>query len=74
MGIDIRQSPFQIECVHCGECIDACDEILARLGKPGLIHYAWGEKGPLASPSARQPLGRQARRRPAGAARSTLAA
>ncbi len=47
MGIDIRQSPFQIECVHCGECIDACQEILARLGKPGLIHYAWGEKGEL---------------------------
>ena len=45
MGIDIRKSPFQIECVHCGECIDACDEIMARLKKPGLIHYAWGEKG-----------------------------
>ena len=47
MGIDIRKSPFQIECVHCAECIDACDEILARLNKPGLIHYAWGEKGEL---------------------------
>ncbi|SPE30004.1 Type cbb3 cytochrome oxidase biogenesis protein CcoG, involved in Cu oxidation [Candidatus Sulfopaludibacter sp. SbA3] len=45
MGIDIRESPFQIECIHCGECIDACDEILARLHKPGLIHYTWGEKG-----------------------------
>ncbi len=54
MGIDIRQSPFQIECIHCAECIDACDEILARLNKPGLIHYAWGEKGPLAS-QQRQP-------------------
>lgn len=52
MGIDIRESPFQIECVHCGECIDACDEILARLKKPGLIHYTWGEKGELASRSA----------------------
>ena len=49
MGIDIRQSPFQIECVHCAECIDACDEILGKLGKPGLIHYVWGEKGPLTS-------------------------
>jgi len=47
MGIDIRSSPFQIECIHCGECIDACDEILARLKKPGLIHYAWGDKGEL---------------------------
>ncbi len=54
MGIDIRQSPFQIECIHCAECIDACDEILGRLGKSGLIHYAWGEQGPLSS-QARQP-------------------
>jgi cytochrome c oxidase accessory protein FixG len=54
MGIDIRQSPFQIECIHCAECIDACDEILGRLGKPGLIHYVWGEQGPLAA-RARQP-------------------
>lgn len=54
MGIDIRQSPFQIECIHCAECIDACDEILGRLGKPGLIHYAWGEQGPVAT-GARQP-------------------
>ena len=54
MGIDIRKSPFQIECIHCAECIDACDEILARLHKPGLIHYTWGEKGPLAS-QQRQP-------------------
>ena len=54
MGIDIRKSPFQIECVHCADCIDACDDILGRLGKPGLIHYVWGEKGPLAA-SRRQP-------------------
>jgi len=40
MGIDIRESPFQIECIHCGDCIDACDEILARV--PGLIHYRVG--------------------------------
>ena len=42
MEIDIRQSPFQIECVHCGECIDSCNTILARLKRPGLIHYSWG--------------------------------
>jgi cytochrome c oxidase accessory protein FixG len=45
MGIDIRKSPFQIECIHCGECIDACDQVMARLGKPGFIQMAWGEKG-----------------------------
>jgi cytochrome c oxidase accessory protein FixG len=54
MGIDIRKSPFQIECIHCAECIDACGEIMARLKKPNLIHYAWGEHGPVAS-AARQP-------------------
>lgn len=54
MGIDIRKSPFQIECVHCAECIDECDDVLARLKKPGLIHYVWGEKGPL-SAGRRQP-------------------
>ncbi len=45
MGIDIRDGPFQIQCVHCGECIDACDQIMGRLKQPGLIHYAWGEAG-----------------------------
>ena len=45
MGIDIRTSPFQIECVHCGECIDACEDVLRRIGTPGLIHYTWGEHG-----------------------------
>lgn len=49
MEIDIRKSPFQIECIHCAECIDACDEILAKVGKPGLIHYTWGEHGPVAT-------------------------
>lgn len=45
MQIDIRDSPKQMECVHCGECIDACGEVLGRLGRPTLIHYAWGETG-----------------------------
>jgi len=54
MGIDIRESPYQIECIHCAECIDACGEIMARLKKPNLIHYAWGEKGPVAA-GHRQP-------------------
>ena len=54
MDIDIRKSPFQIECIHCAECVDACGEIMARLKKPNLIHYAWGEKGELlADPTPR---------------------
>lgn len=45
MGIDIRKSPFQIECIHCGDCIDACGDVLSRLGKETLINYTWGETG-----------------------------
>ena len=39
-GIDIRDG-LQLECVHCAQCIDACDGIMDRLGKPrGLIRYS----------------------------------
>ena len=39
-GIDIRNG-LQMECVHCTQCIDACDEIMTKLNKPkGLIRYA----------------------------------
>ena len=38
-GIDIRDG-LQIECINCGLCIDACDGIMDRVGRPrGLI--AW---------------------------------
>lgn len=39
-GIDIRDG-LQMECVHCTQCIDACDEIMRRIDKPtGLIRYS----------------------------------
>ncbi|MBL0937570.1 MAG: cytochrome c oxidase accessory protein CcoG [Gemmatimonadaceae bacterium] len=39
-GIDIRNG-LQMECVHCTQCIDACDDIMTRIGKPkGLIRYS----------------------------------
>jgi cytochrome c oxidase accessory protein FixG len=39
MGIDIRDG-CQIECINCGLCVDACDEIMDRVGRPrGLIGY-----------------------------------
>ncbi len=38
-GIDIRQG-VQIECLHCANCIDACDQVMTRLDRPkGLIRY-----------------------------------
>jgi len=42
-GIDIRTSPYQTECIYCGDCIDACSAVLARRGKTGLLAFSWGE-------------------------------
>src|SRR5690606_186325 len=39
-GIDIRNGQ-QLECVNCTACIDACDEVMVKVGLPkGLIRYA----------------------------------
>lgn len=39
-GIDIRNG-VQMECVGCTACIDACDQVMDKIGKPkGLIRYA----------------------------------
>jgi cytochrome c oxidase accessory protein FixG len=38
-GIDIRNGN-QLECIHCSGCIDACDAVMTKLGKPtGLVRY-----------------------------------
>lgn len=38
-GIDIRNGT-QLECVNCTACMDACDDIMDKTGKPrGLIRY-----------------------------------
>ena len=39
MGIDIRDGA-QFECINCGLCVDACDEVMVKIGRPtGLIGY-----------------------------------
>ena len=38
-GIDIRNG-LQMECIGCANCIDACDAVMDRIGKPrGLVRY-----------------------------------
>jgi cytochrome c oxidase accessory protein FixG len=38
-GIDIRNGT-QLECINCTACMDACDEVMEKVGKPkGLIRY-----------------------------------
>ncbi|MBL8630856.1 MAG: cytochrome c oxidase accessory protein CcoG, partial [Rhodospirillaceae bacterium] len=39
MGIDIRDG-LQLECIQCALCIDACNEVMAKVNRPlGLIAY-----------------------------------
>lgn len=39
VGIDIRKG-LQMDCIACGLCVDACDEIMDKVGLPrGLIRY-----------------------------------
>lgn len=38
-GIDIRKG-LQMECIACGLCVDACDDVMEKIGLPkGLIRY-----------------------------------
>lgn len=38
-GIDIRNG-LQLECIGCAACIDACDDIMTKIGRPkGLVRY-----------------------------------
>jgi len=61
MGIDIRDGS-QMECIQCALCIDACDEIMDRVGRPqGLIAYETianqeaSQKGETAQPNIFRP-------------------
>lgn len=39
MGIDIREG-LQMECIACGLCVDACNDVMDKVGLPkGLIRY-----------------------------------
>ncbi len=44
-GIDIRRG-LQMACIACAECIDACEPIMRKLGRPPeLVGYFFGEPG-----------------------------
>jgi cytochrome c oxidase accessory protein FixG len=47
MGIDIREG-LQMECIACGLCVDACDNVMEKIGLPkGLIRYDTESKNPI---------------------------
>ena len=63
-GIDIRDGA-QLGCIQCGLCIDACDTVMKKVGRPTrLIGYdndiniqrrIAGQNGNLQATSAREP-------------------
>ena len=56
MGIDIRHGP-QMECIQCALCIDACDDIMAKVGRPAkLIAYDTFRNLDAASHGDRAPI------------------
>jgi len=44
MEIDIRQG-YQVECINCGRCLDACRKVMTGRKEPGLIRYSFGVDG-----------------------------
>lgn len=47
MGIDIRHG-LQLECIACGLCVDACNNVMEKIGLPkGLIRYDTESKEPF---------------------------
>ncbi|HXH29056.1 MAG TPA: cytochrome c oxidase accessory protein CcoG [Candidatus Polarisedimenticolia bacterium] len=50
-GIDIREG-FQLECIACARCIDACDIVMDKLGHRTLI--TWGAMAELKGRAARR--------------------
>ncbi|MCK0167716.1 cytochrome c oxidase accessory protein CcoG [Jannaschia sp. S6380] len=56
MGIDIREGQ-QMECITCALCIDACDDVMAKIGKPrGLIDYLALDDRPPVLPGEHAPV------------------
>ncbi len=41
MEIDIRNG-YQVECINCGRCLDACRQVMLKRQQPGLIYYTFG--------------------------------
>jgi cytochrome c oxidase accessory protein FixG len=42
--IDIKKG-LNAACINCAECLDACNEVMSKFNKKGLIHYAFGSGG-----------------------------
>jgi polyferredoxin len=44
IDIDPRKTDIYDSCINCGECIDACNQLHAKDGQPGLLRFELGER------------------------------
>jgi polyferredoxin len=51
--IDPRKTEVYDSCINCGECVDACNRMHHKAGKPGLLTFAFGETREKAQSRAR---------------------
>jgi cytochrome c oxidase accessory protein FixG len=57
MGIDIRDG-LQLECIGCGLCIDACNDVMARIGRPPELITLDTERNQVRRAEGRPPVTR----------------
>ena len=42
--LDPRKTEVYDSCINCGDCIDACNKLQAKKGKPGLLRFELGRR------------------------------
>lgn len=61
-GIDIRRGN-QLQCIGCGLCIDACNDVMKKLGRPGELITFDTENAQVARANSQKPVYRPFRPR-----------
>ena len=41
MDINVRETPFHVDCTMCGACIDACDRVYSRSKEASLLQFSF---------------------------------
>lgn len=44
IDLDPRKTEIYDSCINCGECIDACNQLQAKQGRPGLLRFELGQR------------------------------
>lgn len=44
VDINIRDTPFHLDCTMCGACVDACNRVFSRKEEPSLLQFAFGRE------------------------------